>query len=192
MLRKLAALAALSVAVVVTPVTGAHADPYTSQIPTATHIKVLKAEPGERVVLQVSASANSTTPPEGDIAVSLSAASGTARGARAVQAAPLLTTTVHFVDEPVTITGPVLPRGRYAASAALTPTDSALFLPSSTRTAFRVGVAGETGGQDDSDNGGLPGTGGPDLLWLVLGGALVGAGLGGVGYGRRRQLGVPA
>lgn len=192
MLRKLAALAALSVAVVVTPVTGAHADPYTPQIPTVTHIQVLKAEPGERVVLQVSASANYATPPEGDIAVSLSAASGTARGARAVQAAPLLTTTVHFVDEPVKITGPVLPRGRYTASAALTPSNGALFLPSETSIAFRIGVAGETGGQDDSDNGGLPNTGGPNLLWLVLGGALVGVGVGGVGYGRRRELGVPA
>ncbi len=192
MLKKLAALAALSVAVVATPVATAEADPYTPQIPTVTHIEVLVAEPGERVVLQVSASANHPTPPEGDIAVSLSAASGTARGARAVQAAPLLSTTVHFVDEPVRITGPVLPGGRYTASAALTPTDGALFLPSDTTTAFRVGAAGETGGQDDGDNGGLPSTGGPDLMWLVLGTALVGAGIGGVGYGRRRQLGVLA
>ncbi len=192
MLRKLAALAALSAAVVVAPTGSAVAEPYTPQIPTVTHIEVLVAEPGEPVVLAVSASANYPTPPEGDIAVSLSAASGTARGARAVQAAPLLTTTVHFVDEPVKVTGPVLPRGRYTASAALTPADGDLFLPSDTTIAFRMGAGGETGGEDDSDNGGLPNTGGPNVLWLILGSGLVAAGAGSVGYARRRQAGVPA
>lgn len=192
MLRKLAALAALSVAVVVTPATAAQADPYSPQLPTVTHIKVVTAVPGKPVVLEVSASANYKTPPEGDIAVSLSAASGSARAARAVVAAPLFSTTVHFVDQPVRVTGPVVPRGRYVATAALTPDDGAFFLPSDARTAFRMGVGGETGGQDDSDNGGLPNTGGPDVWWLVLGAGLVGAGVAGVGYGRRRQVGVPA
>lgn len=191
-LRKLAALAAVSVAVLATPVAPAQADPYTPQIPTVTHIEVVSAEPGEPVVLEVSASANYPTPPEGDIAVSLSAASGAARGARAVVAAPLFSTTVHFVDQPVRVEGPVVPRGRYTASAALTPADGALFLPSDATTAFRIGADGETGGEDDSDNGGLPDTGGPDLIWLLLGTALVGAGAAGVGFGRRRQVAVPA
>lgn len=190
MLRKIAALAALSAAVVVAPVGSATADDGYNEvmIPTETLIVVVDAEVGEPVELAVSASANHPTPPEGDIEVKLFAASGTARGARAVAAAPLFTTTVHFVDDAVPVTGPSLPRGRYIATAALTPDDAALFLPSDDSTTFRLGV----GGTDEGDDGSLPNTGGPNMMWLLLGTALVGAGVGGVGYGRRRQQGLPA
>lgn len=191
MLRKIAALAALSAAVVVAPVGSATADDGYNEvmIPTETLIVVVDAEVGEPVELAVSASANHPTPPEGDIEVKLFAASGTARGARAVAAAPLFTTTVHFVDDAVPVTGPSLPRGRYIATAALTPDDAALFLPSDDSTTFRLGVGGTDEGDDD---GSLPNTGGPNMMWLLLGTALVGAGVGGVGYGRRRQQGLPA
>lgn len=191
MLRKIAALAALSAAVVVTPVGSATADGGYSgmQIPTETLIVVVDAEVGQPVELAVSASANHPTPPEGDIEVKLFAASGTARGARAVASAPLFTTTVHFVDDAVPVTGPSLPKGRYIATAALTPDNTDLFLPSDDTTAFRLG-AGTGGEGDDDDN--LPNTGGPNMMWLLLGTALVGAGAGGVGYGRRRGEGVPA
>ncbi|HWJ11300.1 MAG TPA: hypothetical protein VNS46_18105 [Nocardioides sp.] len=192
MLKKLVALAAMSAAaVVVAPVGSATADDGYGdmKIPTETLIVVVDAEIGKPVKLAVSASANYSTPPEGDIEVTILAASGTARGARAVASAPLFTTTVHFVDDAVPVTGPALPRGRYIATAALTPDDTELFLPSDDTTAFRLG-AGETGGEDDDDN--LPGTGGPNLMWLLLGTALVGAGAGGVVYGRRRVQGVPA
>lgn len=191
MLRKIAALAALSAAVVVTPVGSATADGGYSgmQIPTETLIVVVDAEVGQPVELAVSASANHPTPPEGDIEVKLFAASGTARGARAVAAAPLFTTTVHFVDDAVPVTGPSLPKGRYIATAALTPDNAELFLPSDDTTAFRLGAGP---GGDDDDNGSLPDTGGPNMMWLLLGTALVGAGAGGVGFGRRRQQGAPA
>lgn len=191
MLRKIAALAALSAAVVVTPVGSATADDGYNEVmvPTETLVVVVEAELGKPVELAVSASANYPTPPEGDIEVKILAASGTARGARAVASAPLFTTTVHFVDDAVPVTGPSLPRGRYIATAALTPDDAELFLPSDDTTAFRLGKSG-TGGEDD--NGNLPNTGGPNMMWLLLGTALVGAGAGGVGYGRRRQQGVPA
>ena len=119
MLRKLAALAVLSIAVVGVPAgTAQAADPTEPEsIPTQTIIEIVRAVPGKPVLLDVSATANYPVPPEGDIDVAISAAAGTARSARAVAAAPLFTTTVHFVDEPVRVTGPVLPRGRYLATA---------------------------------------------------------------------------
>ncbi|KRB79624.1 hypothetical protein ASE01_23135 [Nocardioides sp. Root190] len=188
MLRKLIALGALSAALVAVPAGTAVAEPYTPLIPTQTQIEVVRAEPGKPVLLDVSASANYPTPPEGDIEVQISAASSTARGARAVAAAPLFTTTVHFVDDAVRVTGPVLPRGRYIASAALTPDNSGLFLPSDDTTAFRIRLGGGPGDEDDNDNGGLPNTGGPNVMWLLLGTGLLAAGAGGVGFGRRREV----
>lgn len=192
MLRKLAAMAALSFTVVVMPAGIAQADDNYggTKIPTATHITVVRAEPGKPVLLDVSASANDPRTPEGDIDVAISAASSTARGAQAVAAAPLFTTTVHFDGDVIRVTGPTLPRGRYLATAALTPDDLDYFLPSDTATTFRIKVGGDTDGEEDDDN--LPNTGGPDMMWLLLGGALVAAGAGGVAYGRRRAQGVPA
>ncbi|TNM42877.1 LPXTG cell wall anchor domain-containing protein [Nocardioides albidus] len=125
------------------------------------------------MVLEVRASANYPTPPAGKIAVTVTSAA---------DAEPVFRTTVHFTNKPVRVEGPRLPKGGYLARAALSPDDAALFLPSSDDTRFRIGAAG--GGGDQS--GGLPNTGGPDLLWLVLGGALVAVGAGSVGYGRRR------
>lgn len=185
MLKKLIGLGVLSAALVAAPAGTASADPYSPLLPTQTHIEVVVAEPGKPVLLDVSASANYPTPPEGDIEVTLSAASGNARGARAVAAAPLFTTTVHFVDDEVRVTGPTLPRGRYLATAALTPDDETLFLPSDAAVAFRVGAGGAPG--DGEDDGALPDTGGPNMMWLLLGTGLLAAGAGGVGYGRRRE-----
>lgn len=182
MLRKIVALAALAAAFVVVPTATASADPYSPKIPTQTHIEVVVNGPGEPITLKVSASADYPTPPEGDIAIQVSAGGSAARNARGLVAAPVFTTTVHFVDQVVSVEGPRLPQGSYLARAALTPDDAATFLPSSALTDFRIG-AGGTPPHDD----GLPNTGGPDLLWLLLGGGLVAAGLGGVGYGRRRS-----
>ncbi|MBM7519279.1 LPXTG cell wall anchor domain-containing protein [Nocardioides nitrophenolicus] len=182
MLKKLAALATLALAFAVAPSAPAGADQgYTAKIPTATHIKVISAEPGEPIVLQVSASAANPTPPAGNIAITVTSGGSAARGAR-VAAPAVFTTTVHFTDQPVRVTGPRLPKGGYLARAALSPDDTAKFLPSSDTTRFRIGSV--DGGGDKS--GALPNTGGPDLMWLLLGGALVAAGAGGVGYGRRR------
>ncbi|MCX6400442.1 MAG: LPXTG cell wall anchor domain-containing protein [Propionibacteriales bacterium] len=185
MLRKTIALAALGAALVVAPATSAVADPYTPKIPTETVIEVTSTGPGDPITIVVSSSANYPTPPEGDIAVTISKSSGTARSARSVVAAPLFTTTVHFVDEPITIEGPGLPKGSYIGTAELTPDDTGLFLPSDDTDLFRVGADGETGGEED--DGGLPNTGGPNFMWLILGTGLVGAGAGGVTYSRRRQ-----
>lgn len=189
MLKKLAALCALAVAFAVVPSTPAGADGYTVKIPTTTHIKVIVAEPGKPLVLEVSASANYPTPPSGNISVTVSASGSAARGARALVAKPVFSTTVHFVDKPVRVTGPRLPKGAYLARAALSPDNAALFLPSSDSTRFRIGAA--AGGGDSDDKGGaLPNTGGPDLLWLLLGGGLVVAGAGSLSLGRRRVAAV--
>lgn len=192
MRRKIAALAVLAAAFVVAPATGtvAHAEPYSPKIPTQTHIEVTVQGPGEPIILHVSGSANYEVPPEGTIDVQVSAGGTAARGARSAVAAPLFTTSVHFVDDPVRIEGPALPRGRYIAAAQLTPDNGNLFLPSDTVTGFRVGVSG--GGPGGDADGGLPGTGGPDLMWLVLGGALLAAGAGGVTYSRRRSTATAA
>ncbi|MDQ6522133.1 LPXTG cell wall anchor domain-containing protein [Nocardioides sp. LHD-245] len=188
MLKKLAALAMLTAAFAVAPSTPAQADGYTPKIPTVTTIKVIANEAGKPVVLEVSASANHPTPPAGNIAITLATGGTAARGARALVAAPVFSTTVHFVDRPIRVEGPRLPKGRYVATAALTPDDAALFLPSSgTTQTFRVDSDDNGGGDgDDKGGAGLPSTGGPDLMWLLLGGGLVLAGAGGVGYGRRR------
>lgn len=187
MLKKTIALAALAAALVVAPGSSASADVcYACEpLPTETLIEVTSTGPGEPITIVVSASANYETPPEGDIAVRISASANAARGARALVAAPLFTTTVHFVDEPVEISGPSLPRGTYLGYAALTPDDADFFLPSDDTTTFRIGAGGETGGEEDPD--GLPNTGGPNVMWLILGSGLVAAGAGSVGYGRRRQ-----
>lgn len=186
MLKKLAALAMLAAAFAVAPSAPANAeDGYTVKIPTVTHIQVITAEPGEPLVLEVSASANYPTPPAGNIAVTVSSSGTAARGARALVAKPVFTTTVHFTDKPVRVKGPRLPKGAYLARAELSPDNAALFLPSSDTTRFRIGSV------DGGDRGGvLPNTGGPDMLWLVLGGGLVAVGAGGVGYGRRRATAV--
>lgn len=189
MLRKMVAIAALAAASVIGPATAAVAEPYSPKIPTETLIEVTVQGPGQPVIIHVSASANYPTPPEGDIAVQLNAASSTAVGGRSVSAAPLLTTTVHFVDDPVRINGPALPRGRYIGTAQFTPDDGNLFLPSDDTTAFRIGVGAGPGG--GPNGGGLPDTGGPNMMWLLLGSGLVVAGAGSVAYGRRRAT-VPA
>lgn len=187
MFRKTVAFAALAAALVVAPATPAGADGYEDvKLPTETTIEVTTHGVGKPITIVVSASANYPTPPEGDIAVTISKSSGAARGAQSVVAAPLFTTTVHFVDEPITIEGPSLPEGSYLGTASLTPDNADFFLPSDDTDAFRLGVGGETEGEEE-ENGGLPNTGGPNLMWLVLGTGLVAAGVAGVSYSRRRQ-----
>lgn len=187
MLTRLSALCLLVAAFVAAPATLAAAEPYTPKLPTQTHIQVDIAGPGKPVILHVSASANYPTPPEGDIKVKLFSARSTARGARAVAAAPLMTRTVHFTDEPVRIDGPRLGYGSYTATAAFTPDNSDLFLPSDNMKGFRVGdeISPVTA---NAPNDGLPNTGGPSLVWLVLGAGLVVAGAGTIGFGRRQAV----
>lgn len=186
MLTRLIALCLLVAAFIAAPASLASADPYNTKLPTRTHIEVTVNGPDEPIILHVSASANYPTPPPGDIEVRVLAGTSTARGARAVGAAPLFTTTVHFTDDPVRIVGPRLPRGSYAATAEFTPDDSTLFLPSDDATNFRVGdeVSPVAAGPGD----GLPDAGGPNLMWLLLGGGLVAAGAGALGLSRRRAL----
>ncbi len=191
MLKKFVAPIAMALMFALAPLSGAHADGYTPKIPTTTQITVLSNAAGKPVELAVSASANYPTPPAGNIAVTLSAAGTAARGARVLAMKAVFSTTVHFVDKAVVVTGPALPEGKYVATAALTPDNQNLFLPSNNLTfTFRVG-AEEVGGKvaHPAAGSGLPNTGGPDLIWLLLGSGLVTAGAAGVMLSRR---GLPA
>ena len=188
MFRKIVALLMLVSASVVGTTAMAAADPYSPKIPTVTTIEITVQGPGEPAIIHVSAAiqGNSSTVPEGDIAVRLFAGNAAERPGVAARtsAKPLLATTVHFVDDPVRIQGPALPKGTYTGTAAFTPTDPTTYLPSSDSTRVRVGAGGPG---DDSDNGGaLPDTGGPNMMWLLLGAGLVVAGAGSVTFARRR------
>lgn len=193
MLKKTIALATLAAALAVTPATSAFAEPYNGKVPTQTTIEVTTHGVGNPITIVVSASATGTEIPEGDIAVTISKSTSAARGSQAVVAAPIFSTTVHFEGDPITIEGPSLPKGRYLGTAALTPDNGDLFLPSDDTDAFRLGVRNDVGAEDDGNNGaGLPDTGGPNMMWLLVGTGLVAAGAGGVAYSRRRRQGVVA
>lgn len=199
MLKKLIALGAMAAATVAVPATAANAEdctyaPQSCQIPTVTTITAESNGPGTPVILTVSARGADQSDPAGDIAVKVLGGSRDANapandpGAAkpiAPKTGALFSATVHFTDQPVRIDGPSLPKGTYTATAALTP-DSSRYLPSQGSTAFKVGLGGTTPGQDNGGTG-LPDTGGPNLVWLLLGSGLVVGGAGGVLYARRRE-----
>lgn len=189
MLKKTVALAALAAAFVVAPAATAVADPYSPGIPTETLIEVTVGGPGDPVVVHVKASANTATPPEGDISLEISASGDVTPVDERSNGAgkPPFRTTVHFEGEPLRIVGPRLPKGTYLATAEFAPDNPELYGPSEDRVRFRVDAGGGQGGPGRGDRADLPNTGGPSVMWLILGTGLVAAGSGGVGYGRRRQ-----
>lgn len=176
----------LALALVV-PAGSAAAEPYAPQVPTRVSI-VVKAEVGERIAVVLRVSANAEERPTGTLEVSLTLATPTARGADSATAE--WSTTARYDGGRLLVEGPELAPGAYVASAAFAP-DTETFLPSEEMTRFRLGGGdgdGDADGDSSEDNGGiLPDTGGPNLLWLLLGTALVGGGVGVVVYVRRRQ-----
>lgn len=160
--------------------TTAAPDPYSGSIETECSISVpAVVEPGKRVVIRVSVAANSPTPPTGTIKVTVT---GRPSGDF------VWDKTVKYNGGTKKIVGPVLPKNRdYNATARFFPSDDT-FARCRASAAFAVDAGGQNEGPGDEDpNGLLPDTGGPALLWLLLGVSLVGGGAATVVYARRRH-----
>ena len=184
--RLLVTLALLSVAVFVLPAAGADAAPYNPRIPTTTHITAVTHGPGNNVTLLIRVTANGGGTPKGSLDLGVSPASATPRAARAASGTPWHKT-VAYNGGRISVTGPVVGRGSYVATAAFDASRHK-FLNSSDVTRFRLGNGSPNDNDNDNDNNGiLPGTGGPNLLWLLLGGGLLVAGSGAVVVARRQR-----
>lgn len=165
-------------------------DPYSVKV--TTHTTVTTPDPihtDVRVDIQVKVTANSPTQPTGTVALSLSAAPHGGGQARSVAAGPGgWHRTIDYNGGTVHVTGPSFPKvGDWLVTARFTPGDDQ-FRGSHDGANFSV-IAGQghDNGHNDHDNGGLlPDTGGPALLWLLLGGCLLGGGATAVVMARRR------
>jgi hypothetical protein len=184
--RVLITIALLCAASVAAPATPADAAPYNPRIPTQTHIHAVAHGAGHNVTLQIRVTANGGGTPKGTLDVTVSPASAAGRAARAASAAPWHTT-VAYNGGRISLTGPSVGRGSYVATASFDASRHK-FLNSNGLDRFRVGNGAPNDNGNDTDNNGvLPGTGGPDLLWLLLGGGLVVAGAGAVVVARRQR-----
>jgi LPXTG-motif cell wall-anchored protein len=178
---------------------------YPTKVNTACHVETPGAVDGERVVLDVEVTANSSDRPTGTVELSISRGGGNAGRARSVQPAPVWTKTITYKGIPVRVTGPRLKPGRYLVHMQFRPSDDT-FAGCQSMLSFRVakgsvgsavdgpsgggdavggaGAAAGTGGSAGS-GGGLPNTGGPHLGFLLLGAVLVALGGGAVARSRR-------
>lgn len=172
-----------AVSLVGVPTQAAHAaapDPYSGSIETDCGVSVpAVVKPGKPVIIKISVDANSPTPPTGQVTV-------------AIKVKPSGNTvwdkTVNYNGGTKTVVGPVLDNSRnYSVSSRFKPSD-ATFAKCHAAVAFAVGTANDNDDDDDNGPGGLlPDTGGPALLWLLLGVGLVGGGTATVVYARRRS-----
>jgi hypothetical protein len=168
----------------------AHAadDPYVASVSTHCDlggVKVIKR--GTELSTHVAIRANGNTRPKGTVTLDYSRDGGGFHATR----------TAHYPGKPIDVKGPTLTRiGRYTIKADFTPTKGSRFRACSGSIHVRVknGVGpnndhngGGNPGVGPDNNGILPGTGGPDLLWLLLAIALVAGGSGLVYYDRRRR-----
>ncbi len=164
-------------------------DPYSPSVDTDCVLVVPNVvEPGHRVVFRVSVEANSTTSPEGKVDLTITTSDGGSIAQRSTLATQVLwTKTINYHGGVRTVVGPRVTKGHdYTATQHFRPFDSAF---KQCRAAQRFAVApidDHNGPDDNGPDGLLPDTGGPALLWLVLGLALVGGGSATVVYARRR------
>ncbi|MEZ0579242.1 hypothetical protein [Nocardioides sp. MH1] len=147
-------------------------------------------EAGQKVHIKLSVDANSPTPPTGSVTLVLLA--GPAGGVARVDLSEIWSRTVHYSGGTKTVIGPALQAAQhYKVAMKFHPSDDT-FRKCSAAALFAVEAV-----NDHQHNGGggpgglLPDTGGPALLWLLLGVGLVGGGTGSVVYARRRRT-VPA
>lgn len=162
-------------------------DPYSGKIETDCNIDVpAVVEPGKRVKIKISVSANSPTQPKGNVYLAIK----TRPGGNVVW-----DKTVKYNGGTKTVVGPVLEEGRtYSASSSFRPSDDT-FTRCRAVAEFAVDDARADNNPPDnpeSPGGLLPDTGGPALLWLLLGVGLVGGGSATVVYARRRTAPAPA
>lgn len=199
-MKKLAAVLALVLtSFVVAPglVASANAadDPYTNGVRTSCHLSVpaiVQVNHAPRIRI--------TVRPNGPVP-----AAGTRAAARAEQptgtvdlsitrgGTSIFTKSVAYNGSPVTVLGPVITQpGHYVVHARFHAADGSVFKSCHNNTAFDIRKGDGPGpgpGPDpgiDNPDGLLPDTGGPNLLWLVLGLALVGSG-GGLVYAAKRR-----
>lgn len=169
----------------VTPA-GAHAsapDPYSPSIKTDCRVSVPAAvRPGKPVVISIRVTANSPTQPSGDVEIVVSRRPGDDR---------VWSKTVGYNGGTKKVVGPALDNeGNYAVTSRFRSGNDA-FARCRGSVGFEVDALGGGGSDPDGDGdngpgGLLPDTGGPALLWLLLGTALVGGGTATVVYSRRR------
>lgn len=190
-MRRLLVLALVALPGVLLPLQPATAAPYTPKIPTSTTIQIIvAADHTVSVVVKVVANTGKGHP-DGTVALHIDGFAPTARGARTAAPASW-DTSVAYDGGRVTVHGPELSEGRYVASASFTPSDD-VYRGSDGSARFGIGAgtaAQPNPGTQDQDGplaGLLPDTGGPALLWLVGGVALIGSGGALVAYGRRRR-----
>jgi hypothetical protein len=164
-------------------------DPYSPSVDTDCVLIVENVvEPGEKVVFRVSVEANSPTPPAGKVDLTIQTSDGGSIAARSAARATevLWSKTITYDGGVRTVVGPRVTKGHhYTATQHYRPFDST-FEECRAHQAFNVG-ASDGGGPDDENPGGtLPDTGGPAMLWLLLGLSLTGGGVATVVYARRR------
>ncbi|MFD0806757.1 LPXTG cell wall anchor domain-containing protein [Nocardioides caeni] len=153
---------------------------YSPTVPTSCTVDAPRIKVGERPRIEIEVAANTTTLLTGSVDLAIATRAGAGRALAGV----VWTRTVRYEGEPRTVLGPRLPRGSYLVTMAFTPDDSA-FVGCRNAGVFNVG-GGETGGEEDPVPGNLPDTGGPSVLFLLVGGALCASGAGVLGWGRRR------
>ncbi len=197
-MKKLAAVLALvmtSFAVVpslIAPASAADDDPYTNGVRTSCQIDVpavveVDHAPRIRVTVRPNspAAGNRAERPKGTVTVRINR-KGTS----------IFTKTVPYEGRTVTVEGPVLKQtGPYVVRAKFRTADGTTFKSCSNETSFGVRAENTPGpgpgpnpGPHDPD-GVIPDTGGPNLLWLILGLLLVGSGSGLVYIAKRRPSG---
>jgi hypothetical protein len=183
-----AAIMAASV-VLGAPAADAAPDPYNPSVSTECGVTVpTRVGPRQHVVVRLRVTANTTAECTGAIRVTIRRS-----GTTTVAGTAVWTRTVQYDGEPLRIRGPQLPEGSYVVTSQFKPDDAA-FKKCDGRAAFTVGRGnGNDGDDNDNDNddngpgGLLPDTGGPAMLWLLVGVGLVGAGTVTVVHARRRQ-----
>lgn len=171
-------------------------DPYSTKINTRTIVTTpTPIRTNTEVDISVKVTANSPQTPTGEITLRLSPAPGGAGQSRTAAAGPAdWTRTIQYDGGTDHLTGPAFPKtGDWLITAVFTP-DGDTFRGSRDGWIFKViDGQGDNPGDDNDDDGGLlPDTGGPALLWLLLGVGLVGGGAAAVVVARRRRTSTPA